>query len=233
VPPPASAGRPGLLGDVREGFAWIASRRPFLWLVAFGSLANFALAPLMVLMPLLVRDHMHGGGGPRDARYAAALATVSVAGGLGGVIGGVVVSLWGSRVRRRPRAMIACIAALGAGAALTGAMTSVRGAAACLFATNLFVAPLNTISVTMWQSLTPPHMLARALSTRRFIAQVFFPLGSLAAGALATVVEPWLVVVLAGALLAVPCALQLLDPRLAHHEERMREAAERGTGVSA
>ena len=233
VPPPASAARASLVADVREGFAWIATRRPFLWLIAFGSLANFALAPLSLLLPVLVRDRMHADWSSHHVDYPAALATVNVVGGLGAVIGGVLVSVWGSRVTRRPLVMIACIAVLGIGAALTGVCTTVFAAAASLFVTELVVAPLNTISATMWQSLTPPHMLARALSTRRFIAQIFYPIGTMVAGGLAAAVEPWLVVGLAGALLALVCGVQLLDPRLGTLEDRMREAASGTRTLSA
>ncbi len=224
---PAHTARQSLLADVTEGFRWIIHRPPFVWLVAFGSLANFTLAPLMLFLPVLVRDRMHADWSSHHVDYATALATTNVAGGLGGVLGGVAVSLWGGRIRRRPLAMIASIAVLGVFEALTGLARTVGLAGALLFAAEFFVSPLNTMSATLWQSLTPPHMLARAMSTRRFIAQIFFPLGTFLSGALAVAFDPAWVVVVAGALLAAACASQLLAGRLTHLEDRMREAAAR------
>jgi MFS family permease len=222
---PAHTAGQSLVADVREGFLWIAHRRPFLWLIAFGSLANLMLAPLMLFLPLLVRDRMRADWSGHHVPYATALATVTIVGGVGGVLGGVVVSLWGGRVRRRPVAMIVCIMVLAVFESVTGLARTVWLAGAALFAAEFFVAPLNTMSVTLWQTLTPPHMLARAMSTRRFIAQSFFPLGTFLAGWLAVPFDPAWVVAVAGALLAVACASQLLAGRLTHLEDRMREAA--------
>jgi len=50
--------RASLIADARAGLDWVLRRRPFVWLISFGSLANFTFAPLMVLLPLLARDHV-------------------------------------------------------------------------------------------------------------------------------------------------------------------------------
>lgn len=225
---PAQPGpaRGSLVADVREGFAWIARRRPFLWLIGFGSIANFMLAPLMLLLPVMVRDHLRLASG-HGASLEAALATVTTAGGLGAVLGGVAVSVRGVRGGRRPQLMLACILGVALGEIAVAFAPSVALAAAALLLCELPIAPLNAVSATMWQSLTPPHMLARAMSTRRFIAQSFYPLGTLVAGWLAVPFEPRIVVAGAGAVLALACAAQLADRRFAAFEERMREAAER------
>jgi len=223
---PVGASRGSLVRDVRDGFAWIANRRPFLWLIAFGSVANLTLAPLMLLLPVMVRDHLHAGAA-HGPGLEAGLATVTTAGGLGAVLGGVAVSVWGMPGRRRPTIMLGCILVVALGEVATAFAPTVALAAAALLFCELLIAPLNAVSATMWQTLTPPHMLARAMSTRRFIAQSFYPLGTLIAGWLAVPFEPWRVVAGAGALLAVVCAAQLLDPRFAGLEDAMREAAAR------
>ena len=89
------------------------------------------------------------------------------------------------------------------------------------------MAPLNTASFTLWQDLVPPHMLARALATRRFIAQGAFPLGTVVAGWAAAIAEPWAVVTVAGAMLSVGMLVVLTRPGFATLEPRMREAAAR------
>ena len=219
--------RASLAADVRAGFRWILTRRPFLWLIGIGSLANFTFAPLMVLLPMLARDRVAADAALHHMRFEAVLALVNTAGGLGGVLGGVGVSTLGLRAHRKGIVMAACLVVLGAGEAIAGLATSVWMLAFGMFVGELLVAPLNTASYTLWQSLTPPHMLARALSTRRFIAQSAFPLGTVLAGWIAVGVEPWIVVFLSGAVLALYSLTRLASPGFRALEDRMREAAAR------
>ena len=155
------------------------------------------------------------------------LALVTTTGGLGGVLGGVVVSVLGLRRWRKTVVMGVCLAVLGVGEVIAGLAPTVWGLALGMFVGELLVAPLNTASFTLWQSLTPPHMLARALATRRFIAQSAFPIGTVIAGWTAAVFEPWLVVTLSGALLALWTGVQLMGPGFHTLEDRMRAEAAR------
>jgi len=217
----------GLAEDVVAGFRWMLDRRPFLWLIANGSLVNLMFAPLMLLLPLLVRDRIAADRALHGMSFAAALAVANTCGGLGGVLGGVVVSVFGFGPWPKARIMVASLVVMGVGAACAGLSTTLYALAAGMFLTELLIAPLNSASSTLWQSLTPPSMLARALSTRRFLAQSAFPLGTFLAGWMAVVVEPWMVVTVAGAGLALLCGLELLLPGFAMLEDRMREAAAR------
>ena len=218
--------RVSLLADARAGLDWVIRRRPFVWLISFGSLANFTFAPLMVLLPLLARDHVAADAARHHMPFQNVLALVTTAGGLGGVLGGVAVSIFGLRRWRKTVVMAVCLVMLGVGEVIAGLAPTVWGLATGMFVGELLVAPLNTASFTLWQSLTPPHMLARALATRRFIAQSAFPIGTVVAGWAAAVFEPWLVVTLSGALLALWIAAQLAGPGFHTLEDRMREAAQ-------
>jgi DHA3 family macrolide efflux protein-like MFS transporter len=224
---PAETGKPSLWGDVRAGFRWMLRRRPFLWLTANGALVNLAFAPLMLLLPLLVRDRLAADRALHGLSFEAALALVNTVGGLGGVIGGVLVSIFGFRGLRKVPLMIALLIAMGIGQVWVGFSTTLVLVAAGMFFTELMIAPLNTASFTLWQSLTPPHMLARAMSVRRFLAQSAFPLGTVIAGWMAAVVEPWIVVACAGALLVLVCLAQFQMKGFASLEERMRLEAAR------
>jgi len=178
-----------------------------------------------VLLPLLARDHVAADAARRHLPFEAVLALVNTAGGLGGVLGGVVVSIVGLRGMRKTVVMAVCLVVLGVGQTIAGLATTVWGLAAGMFVGELLVAPLNTASFTLWQSLTPPHLLARALATRRFIAQSAFPIGTVIAGWMAAIFEPWIVVTLSGALLALWTAVQLAGPGFRTLEDRMRAAA--------
>ena len=225
---PAAVGpRKSLMADVRAGFRWILTRRPFLTLMSMGALANFTFAPLMVLLPLLARDRVMADAAARGMPFEAVLALANTAGGLGGVLGGVLVSVFGLRGWSRTHVMLLSLVVLGVGEVVTGLSTTVWSLALGMFVGELLVAPLNTASFTLWQDMTPPHMLARALATRRFIAQSAFPLGTVVAGWLAAIAEPWAVVTVGGALLAIGMLLLLATPSFATLETRMREAAAR------
>src|SRR5262249_34557289 len=121
----AGKGSPSLLADVRAGFRWMLTRRPFVWLLSFGSLANFTFAPLMVLLPVLARDRGAADAAARHLPYEAVLALANTAGGLGGVLGGVVVSIVGLGSRPRTTVMVVCLVVLGLGEVMVGLATQV------------------------------------------------------------------------------------------------------------
>ena len=123
--------------------------------------------------------------------------------------------------------MAACLIVSGLGEVSAGFATAVWALALGMFVGELMIAPLNTASYTLWQSLTPPHMLARALATRRFIAQSAFPVGTAIAGWIAVAVEPWLVLAVSGAVMTLYSAVQFASPGFQQLEDRMREAAAR------
>jgi MFS family permease len=222
-----SAVRVSLVDDVRAGFRWILTRRPFRWLLSFGSLANLTFAPLILLLPILARHRVAADAAAHHLSFEAVFAMANTAGGLGGVLGGVAVSVVGLRSWSKTAVIAVCLAALGVGEVITGLATHVWSLAFGMFVGELLVAPLNTASFSLWQELTPQHLLARALATRRFIAQSAFPIGTAITGWLAAAVEPWLVVTASGAVLALWSVLQLSSPGFHTLEARMREAAAR------
>ena len=228
LPRAAAQREQSLWHDMRDGLHWIVRRRPFLWLISFGSLANFVLAPLMVLLPLLVRDRLAEDLARRHVSYEAGLAIANTAAGVGGVLGGILVSAWGGLRSRRVIGMVVAMMAVGVFEALAGAAPTLPLLAFAMFALDLPIPFLNTSSYALWQSLTPPELLGRALSTRRFIAQSFYPIGSMVAGWVAVLVEPSWVVIVAGGALALFCAAQLLSPSFHTLEHRMQQAAADG-----
>ncbi len=227
--PPAAPGGRGasVWHDTFEGFSWIVKRRPFLWLISFGGLANLTFAPLILLMPLLVRDRLAADCAARHLSYEAALALVNSVMGLGGVVGGVLMTVWGGLRRKLVYGLVVSMIVLGIGQVVAGLSTTVAAFAAGLFLSELLVPALNSHSFLLWKDLTPPGMLARALATRRFISQSAFPVGTMISGWLAARFEPWIVVTIAGGMLATWCTVQVLSPSFATLEARMRDAAAR------
>ncbi len=224
-PPPRKGPRASLAADVREGIHWIVKRKPFVWLLQFGALANFSFAPLVLLLPLLVRDRLATDRAAHHLSYEATLAIVSTAMGAGGVLGGVIMSTWGGVKRQRTYAMVLSMIVLGAGVCVAGLSRQVWVMAAALFICEIPVPMLNGHSYLLWQSLVPSHLLARVLSTRRFIAQSAFPVGTMIAGWLAAGIEPWMLVSGFTGVLVLYCLVNVLDPNFRTLEARMAESA--------
>src|SRR5207237_10499859 len=91
----------GLWADVREGAVYIRHRPPLLWLVATFAVANLALAPAGVIVPLLVKFNLAADWTARGYTFETVLALLGVAGGVGGIIGGLLVTTWGGLKRKR------------------------------------------------------------------------------------------------------------------------------------
>ncbi len=226
APPRTSTGA-SVWHDAIDGLAWIVRRRPLLELIQFGSLTNFAFAPMVLLTPLLVRDRLASDAARHSLSYEAALALVNSLMGVGGVLGGIVMTAWGGLRGRRVLGLVGSIALLGACETAVGLSPTVAAFGAAYFAAGVITPLLNSHSMLLWQEITPPERLARALSSRRFISQLAFPLGTATAGWLAARFEPWLVVSVAGAVLLVGSVARMFTPGFGTLEARMRESAAR------
>jgi hypothetical protein len=177
------ASRGGLWAESLYGFRYIL-RRPGLLglqLVFFvgnlmGSAGWAALAPMVL---------------SRTGSNATALGLVLSGGALGGVAGGVAISVWGG-LKRRVHGVLAGHIWLG----LTGQFVLGLGRAlpvwlAANFVSALAVPLVNGSNQAIWQSKVAPDLQGRVFSVRRMIAQVSMPLGLLLGGVLAErVFEP-------------------------------------------
>ena len=77
------SGRPSLWADIGEGILFIRDRRPVLWLLGTFTVANLAVAPAGVLVPLLVRFNLADDWQGQGYTFDTALALLSVTAGIG------------------------------------------------------------------------------------------------------------------------------------------------------
>lgn len=223
-----AAGRPSIWADVREGARYIWHRREMLWLLGTFTAANFLAAPLHVLLPLLVRDNLSADWAARGFIFESALALVNGAMSAGGVVGGVLISVWGGLKRRRIYGVVVPMLAAGVLQAVFGfssLLLLTAGAGAALMA---MLPIMNAHSQSIWQTQTPNALQGRVFSVRRVIAQFTFPIGTLMAGITGGRFDPGLVIGVMGMVLAIFCAAQLFNPALLRIEDKQRidEAAE-------
>ncbi len=77
----------GVLTDMREGFRWIWSKKPIVMIMGISLMINLVTNPAFTLLPLLITTYFKGG--------AIELAWVQSANGIGMILGGVTLGIWG------------------------------------------------------------------------------------------------------------------------------------------
>lgn len=211
----AEAGeRPGIWADVREGARYIWRRPAMLWLLSTYTVANFTAAPLVVLLPLLVRDSLSADWGAHGLTFETALALVSTMLSVGGVVGGVLISAWGGLKHRRVYGVVVPLLVAGV---LQGAfgLSSTLFLVASVGAVLMVMTPIAAAhSQSIWQSQTPNELQGRVFSVRQVIAQFTFPLGMAVAGILGGRFDPGLIITVTGIVLTLFCTFQLFNRAL-------------------
>lgn len=180
---PPSPGDGSLLQESLYGFRYILQRPSLLGLqltlMATNLLGSFAFG---VLSPMILA---------RTENNAQVLGTVLSISGIGGVIGGVAMSLWGGP-KRRVHGLLGGLALESLlGTMLLGLGRTLPAWAAAAFCSAFFIPIINGSNQAIWQSKVAPDVQGRVFAARRLIAQVTSPLGVLIAGPLADLVfEP-------------------------------------------
>ena len=77
----------GVLMDMREGFGWLWSRKPIVMIMGISLMINLVTTPAFTLLPLLITTYFKGG--------AIELAWVQSANGIGMILGGIALGVWG------------------------------------------------------------------------------------------------------------------------------------------
>jgi len=185
--PTASAegakGRGSLFREAAYGFRYILARRGLLGLLGMFFLFNVtATFGFTVLAPMILA---------RTGNNSLILGSVQSAAGIGGVVGGVLLSLWGGPKRRVHGVLIGCALGGVIGLAGVGIGRSLPAWAITMFVMAMIFPTVNASSQTIWQSKVPPDLQGRVFSVRLMMAQFGSPLAMLLAGPLADrVFEP-------------------------------------------
>lgn len=182
VPQPkqSAAGREsrgGLLAEALYGFRFIFARPSLLGLQTVFLLGNLVANLGSAIMAAMILA--------RTASSETALATVQSAAGVGGVLGGVLLSTWGGPRRKVHGVLLGWVLSSFFGSVLLGLGQSVWVWAACAFIFALIVPILNGSNQAIWQAKVPPDVQGKVFAARRMIAWVAGPLAMLVAGPLA------------------------------------------------
>src|SRR5262245_18287497 len=148
--------RPGAVwADMSEGALYIWHRPPLLWLLAAFAVATMAGAPGGVIVPLLVMFNLAADWAARGYTFETALALLGVASGLGGVIGGLLVSTWGGLKRKRVYGVLIPMMLAGTLQIVYGLSPFLLVSAAAASLGAAMHPLLNAHSQSIWQSHTP------------------------------------------------------------------------------
>ena len=77
----------GVLGDMKEGFQWIFKQKGLLVIMLMSLCINMVTTPTFTMLPLLITEFFKGG--------AIELAWVQSANGVGMILGGLILGVWG------------------------------------------------------------------------------------------------------------------------------------------
>lgn len=159
VPQPEQAPgeRPTVLADMVEGLRFVAAWPGLVTILVMVTMINLLISPAFSLLPLMVTEHFGGG--------ALELASLQSAEGIGMIVGGVLLGIWGGF---RKRILTALVGLVGMGLSLV-AIGLVPGsllvlAIGAMFVTGLMVPIVNGTFFAVLQATVPPAMQGRVLT---------------------------------------------------------------------
>jgi DHA3 family macrolide efflux protein-like MFS transporter len=164
------------IGEALFGFRFILERPPLLGLQLMFFGINFLTTLGSTVLPAMVLA--------KTGMSEAALALVRSAAGLGGVAGGLLLSLWGGP-RKRVHGVFLGMALSSLALALMGAVEGPSAWAVLAFLESLFIPVLNGSNQAIWQAKVPLAVQGKVFAARRMIAWCANPLAMLLAGPLA------------------------------------------------
>ncbi len=178
--PPKSLEKRSMLSDTFFGFRYISERRGLL-----GLQLNFFATNLVTGIAFTVFTPMIMLRSGNDTVITGA---VQSAFGVGGVVGGLALSVWGGPKRRVDGVLLGMVGSGLLGLTLPGMGQTPLIWMAGAFLTMLFIPTSNGSNQAIWQSKVPPQYQGRVFATRALIASISAPIGMMIAGPLADVV---------------------------------------------
>jgi DHA3 family macrolide efflux protein-like MFS transporter len=214
--------RPSIWADMLSGLLYVRQWPGVLTLIIMAAVCNFMLSPAYALMPILVKDFFSGG--------AMQLAWMEAAGGIGVILGGLLLSIWGG-FRRRVMTSLVGLIGIGLGTLLVGLTpaTLFLLAVASILWVGFMLSLTNGPLLAVVQAVVAPQIQGRVLALIDSLATAMAPLGLAVAGPLtdAVGVKAWFIA--AGVVTGLMGVIGWLTPSVLHVEDH----AYRGEGAEA
>lgn len=206
----AAVGLRGFVGEMSAGlsYLWNGQRMLFFMLCTF-ALVNFALSPIGPLLPFIAEQRM----GLDSTGFGVLLVGLPV----GTILGALVMSVIGQRMRRGP-GVIWGIAVIGLALIAVSQFTSAPPAIATFVLMGVALSAANVCSNGMFQTLVPRDMQGRVFAVRSSIAQAASPLSLALVGAISVAVPPHTILLAAGVIATAGGLMGYAVPGLAATE---------------
>ena len=182
IPQPVSAetareGGQSILRDSAYGFRYIFERPSLLGLqLVFFAINMTATLGFTLLAPMVLA---------RTGNDTLVLGGITSAFGVGGVVGGIMMSAWGGPGRRIHGVLMGMALSSLLGQLCMGLGRDIIFWAFAAFSSMFFLPFINGSNQAIWQAKVPPEVQGRVFATRRLIAQISAPLSMAIAGPLA------------------------------------------------
>jgi MFS family permease len=121
----------------------------------------------------------------RSGGNEATLAVIRTVAGVGGILGGLLLSTWGGPKRKVNGILLGWVGSSLLGSILMGIGQSIWIWAAASFFFVMIIPILNGSNQAIWQAKVPPDIQGKVFSARRMIAWIANPIAMLVAGPLA------------------------------------------------
>ncbi len=207
------AAKVSVLADLRAGLAYVYGWPGMLILLCMAAAINLLVAPAMSLQPILVTRHF--GGDVVD------LALLESAFGIGIIVGGVLLGVWGGFKRRIYTSMLG-IAGLGAGLLGLGLMpaSAFWGGVAAMGLVGAMVSFANGPLMAVLQATVAPEMQGRVLTLMGSASAAMAPVGLLLAGPAADLLGVQAGYLAGGAICLLMAVAAVLTPAVIRLEDR-------------
>ncbi|MFZ3474302.1 amino acid adenylation domain-containing protein [Streptomyces sp. 4.24] len=163
----AATRRESVGAEIRAGFQRALGSRHFRAMLFWFAALNIFLSPLFLLVTPLVLSFSS----------TAAAGWVSTAAGLGAVLGGLTLLVWGGPRRMRLRGVLFATLGLAAACVVTGLRPSVTVVAVGAFGMTYGLALLNGIYATVIQTKVPMRFHGRVIAVNTLVAWSTLPIG--------------------------------------------------------
>ncbi len=220
-----AASQPTVWQDFKAGLRYMLGWPGLMMIALMAVVINFLLTPAFSLLPLLVKDYFGGG--------AMELGWVNSASGVGVIIGGLLLGVWGGFKNK----MVTTLFGLtGIGIGILGfavaAATSILWAIGAILIAGIMQPITNGPIMAVMQSSVDPDMQARVFSLLSSMAAGMSPIGLMIAGPISDKVgiQTWFL--LGGIICILMAGVGLLIPAVMNIESDRRGIAKTQAEVS-
>ncbi len=174
----APAEKPSVLADMREGLRFVWNWPGMMMILVIATLINLLINPGFALLPIMVTDHFGGG--------ALELAWLESAWGIGMILGGITLGVWGGFKRRIVTGLLA-LTLMGVGVTVLGLTpaTAFTLALGAMFFGGFMNPIANGSLFATLQATVPPEMQGRVFTLAMSGSAAMSPLGLVIAGPVA------------------------------------------------